>query len=45
MPPATADGSKLQPLPRAIAVPPGAAPRSNVPSVRYDLGVSRAPTN
>lgn len=39
MPPA-GDGSKLQPLPRAMAVPPGAAPRSSVPSVRYDLAVS-----
>jgi rare lipoprotein A len=43
MPPATdMDGGKLQPLARAIAVPPGAAPRSNVPSVRYDLAVSGA---
>lgn len=43
MPPATdAEGGKLQPLPRALAVPPGAAPRSNVPSVRYDLAVSGA---
>jgi rare lipoprotein A len=43
MPPATdTDGGKLQPLARAIAVPPGAAPRSNVPSVRYDLAVSGA---
>ncbi|SOD23854.1 rare lipoprotein A [Variovorax sp. YR752] len=43
MPPATdAEGGtgKLLPLPRAIAVPPGAAPRSSVPSVRYDLAVS-----
>lgn len=45
MPPATdAEGGtgKLLPLPRAIAVPPGAAPRSSVPSVRYDLAVSGA---
>ncbi|MGJ7500401.1 septal ring lytic transglycosylase RlpA family protein [Variovorax sp. ZT5P49] len=45
MPPATdAEGgaAKLLPLPRAIAVPPGAAPRSSVPSVRYDLAVSGA---
>ncbi|WP_414820409.1 septal ring lytic transglycosylase RlpA family protein [Variovorax sp. Root411] len=27
-------------MPRAIAVPPGAAARSSVPSVRYDLAVS-----
>ena len=43
MPPATdAEGGtgKLLPLPRAIAVPPGVAPRSSVPSVRYDLAVS-----
>jgi rare lipoprotein A len=41
MPPATdAEGGNLKPLPRAIAVPPGAAPRSSVPSVRYDLAVS-----
>ena len=44
MPPATdAEGgatAKLTPLPRAIAVPPGAAARSSVPSVRYDLAVS-----
>jgi rare lipoprotein A len=43
MPPATdAEGGtgKLLPLPRAIAVPAGAAPRSSVPSVRYDLAVS-----
>lgn len=43
MPPATdAEGGHLRPLPSAIAVPPGAAPRSNVPSVRYDLAVSGA---
>lgn len=46
MPPATdAEGgvtAKLLPLPRAIAVPPGAAARSSVPSVRYDLAVSGA---
>jgi len=45
MPPATdaeggGDGTKLLPLPRAIAVPPGAAARSSVPAVRYDLAVS-----
>jgi rare lipoprotein A len=42
MPPATdAEGNaKLLPLPRAIAVPPGAAARSSVPAVRYDLAVS-----
>lgn len=43
MPPATDAESgtgKLLPLPRAIAVPPGAAARSSVPSVRYDLAVS-----
>lgn len=44
MPPATdAQGgatAKLLPLPSAIAVPPGAAARSSVPSVRYDLAVS-----
>ncbi|RIX84194.1 septal ring lytic transglycosylase RlpA family protein [Acidovorax cavernicola] len=31
---------RLQPLGRGLAVPPGAAARSNVPSVRYDLAVS-----
>jgi rare lipoprotein A len=30
----------LRPLSTAIAVPPGVAARSNVPSVRYDLAVS-----
>ncbi len=45
MPPATdAEGGaatgQLLPLPRAIAVPPGAEARSSVPSVRYDLAVS-----
>lgn len=52
MPPATQDkdadtaatpaasGKRLQPLGRGLAVPPGAAPRSAVPSVRYDLAVS-----
>jgi rare lipoprotein A len=45
MPPATEGGQtdkdgKLLPLPRQLAVPPGAPPRSNVPSVRYDLAVS-----
>ena len=45
MPPAT-EGSqpekdaKLLPLPRQLAVPPGAPARSSVPSVRYDLAVS-----
>jgi len=46
MPPATdAQGgatAKLLPLPSAIAVPPGAAARSSVPAVRYDLAVSGA---
>ena len=48
MPPATeggadpgaASGSRLRPLSRGLAVPPGAAARSDVPSVRYDLAVS-----
>ncbi len=50
MPPATQDkdadtaaapsGKRLLPLGRGLAVPPGAAPRSAVPSVRYDLAVS-----
>ena len=42
MPPATdaEGGGNLKPLPRALAVPPGAAARSSVPSVRYDLAVS-----
>lgn len=47
MPPATegaAEGgdkeARLLPLPRKLSVPPGAAPRSNVPSVRYDLAVT-----
>ncbi|CAN5908263.1 hypothetical protein BH11PSE13_BH11PSE13_17240 [soil metagenome] len=31
---------RLRPLPRELAVPAGAAPRSQVPSVRYDLSVS-----
>ena len=35
-----ASGKRLQPLGRGLAVPPGAAPRSAVPSVRYDLAVS-----
>ncbi|WP_259652123.1 septal ring lytic transglycosylase RlpA family protein [Variovorax sp. UMC13] len=30
----------LKPLPTGLAVPPGVAPRSDVPSVRYDLAVS-----
>jgi len=47
MPPATEGGqtdkdAKLLPLPRKLAVPPGAPARSNVPSVRYDLAVSGA---
>ena len=49
MPPATqekvadtaaAPAKRLLPLGRGLAVPPGAAPRSDVPSVRYDLAVS-----
>lgn len=46
MPPATEGGpadkedAKLLPLPRKLAVPPGAPARSSVPSVRYDLAVS-----
>lgn len=32
--------TRLLPLGRGLAVPPGAAPRSAVPSVRYDLAVS-----
>ncbi|MET3497745.1 septal ring lytic transglycosylase RlpA family protein [Variovorax boronicumulans] len=48
MPPATesgadpgaASGSRLRPLSPALAVPPGASARSDVPSVRYDLAVS-----
>jgi rare lipoprotein A len=45
MPPATEGGqpekdAKLLPLPRQLAVPPGAPARSSVPSVRYDLAVS-----
>ncbi|WPG37099.1 septal ring lytic transglycosylase RlpA family protein [Variovorax sp. EBFNA2] len=52
MPPATQDkdadtaatpaasDKRLLPLGRGLAVPPGAAPRSAVPSVRYDLAVS-----
>ena len=42
MPPATdaEGGGSLKPLPQALAVPPGAAARSSVPSVRYDLAVS-----
>jgi len=37
------DGStqvRLRPLVKQLAVPPGAPPRSQVPSVRYDLAVS-----
>ncbi|WP_256856512.1 septal ring lytic transglycosylase RlpA family protein [Variovorax sp. KK3] len=33
-------GTGLRPLTRQPAVPPGAPPRSQVPSVRYDLSVS-----
>ena len=33
---------KLRPLVKQLAVPPGAPPRSQVPSVRYDLAVSGA---
>jgi rare lipoprotein A len=49
MPPATQDkdadtaaapAKRLLPLGRGLSVPPGAAPRSDVPSVRYDLAVS-----
>ncbi len=45
MPPATegaAVDGKLKPLSPELAVPAGAAPRSSVPSVRYDLAVSGA---
>ena len=35
-------GTGLRPLARQPALPPGAAPRSQVPSVRYDLAVSGA---
>lgn len=35
-----APATRLLPLGRGLAVPPGVAPRSNVPSVRYDLAVS-----
>lgn len=37
---ATSPDVALQPLPTELAVPPGDAPRSAVPSVRYDLAVS-----
>lgn len=48
MPPATEGGadpgataaSRLRPLSKGLAVPPGASARSDVPSVRYDLAVS-----
>lgn len=48
MPPATEGGAapatvaqeSLSPIPRQLTVPPGAEPRSNVPSVRYDLAVT-----
>lgn len=48
MPPATEGGAasdtvaqeSLSPIPRQMTVPPGAEPRSNVPSVRYDLAVT-----
>ena len=33
---------RLRPLVKQLAVPPGAPPRSQVPSVRYDLAVSGA---
>ncbi|WP_416352147.1 septal ring lytic transglycosylase RlpA family protein [Variovorax sp. LG9.2] len=42
-PDASADSSgrfRLRPLPRELAVPAGAAPRSQVPSVRYELSIS-----
>ena len=35
-------GTGLRPLTNQLAVPPGAPPRSQVPSVRYDLAVSGA---
>jgi hypothetical protein len=35
------DQIRLRPLVKQLAVPPGAPPRSQVPSVRYDLGVDR----
>jgi rare lipoprotein A len=41
MPTAT-EGGALKPLSSALAVPPGVAARSSVPSVRYDLAVSGA---
>jgi len=37
--PGAAAGSRLRPLSAGLAVPPGAAARSSVPSVRYDLAV------
>ncbi|MGK6305647.1 septal ring lytic transglycosylase RlpA family protein [Variovorax sp. DT-64] len=41
--PATGEsGTGLRPLARQPALPPGAPPRSQVPSVRYDLAVSGA---
>ncbi|HEY2254092.1 MAG TPA: septal ring lytic transglycosylase RlpA family protein [Variovorax sp.] len=40
-PPASGEGG-LRPLARQPALPPGARPRSEVPSVRYDLAVSGA---
>jgi len=36
------DQIRLRPLVKQLAVPPGAPPRSQVPSVRYDLAVSGA---
>lgn len=45
LPDAMADASghvRLRPLPQELAVPAGAPPRSQVPSVRYDLAVSGA---
>ncbi|KWT72318.1 MULTISPECIES: septal ring lytic transglycosylase RlpA family protein [unclassified Variovorax] len=42
-PPAPGEsGTGLRPLARQPALPPGAPPRSQVPSVRYDLAVSGA---
>lgn len=38
----TESGTGLRPLTNQLAVPPGAPPRSQVPSVRYDLAVSGA---
>ncbi|VTU35759.1 septal ring lytic transglycosylase RlpA family protein [Variovorax sp. RA8] len=41
-PSAGESGTGLRPLARQPALPPGAPPRSQVPSVRYDLAVSGA---